>query len=144
MMQYLENHKSKTVPILRYQDAKKSIVWLCKTFGFEVFLEVAGKNEAVEHARLVLGDSMVMIASFGRDGDFENSFVSPVEVGGVTQCTSIYVEDPENIYKMVIEAGAEIIDKLAEYQFGGRTFSCKDIESNVWIFTSHNPWGKFW
>ena len=90
-MQYLENHKSKTVPILRYQDAKKSIVWLCKTFGFEVFLEVAGKNEAVEHARLVLGDSMVMIASFGRDGDFENSFVSPVEVGGVTQCTSIYV-----------------------------------------------------
>ena len=90
--------KSTTVPILRYQDAKKSIVWLCIT---------------------------------------SRSW----------RCYAVHFdlcEDPENIYKMVIEAGAEIIDKLAEFQFGGRTFSCKDIESNVWIFTSHNPWGKFW
>jgi uncharacterized glyoxalase superfamily protein PhnB len=110
--------------------------------GFEVFLEVLGENEAIEHARLVLGDNMVMIASLGRDGDFENSFISPLKIGGVTQCTLIYVEYPENIYKMVVEAGAEIIDDLEEFQFGGKTFSCKDIESHIWVITSHNPWEK--
>jgi uncharacterized glyoxalase superfamily protein PhnB len=45
---------------------------------------------------------------------------------------------------MVVEAGADIIDKLAGFQFGGKTFSCKDIESHVWVITSHNPWGKLW
>jgi hypothetical protein len=79
-----------------------------------------------------------MIASLGRDGDFENSFISPLKVVGVMQCTSIYVKVPVDIYKIVIEAGAEIIDMLAEFQFGVKKFSCKDIESHVRVITSHN------
>lgn len=136
--------KSATIPILRYEDAKKSIMWLCKVFGFEVFLEVPGKNGAIEHARLTLGDNMIMVASLGRDGDFENNFISPSKIRGVTQCTSLYVEDPEIIYKMVVESGIKIIDEIEEFQFGGKTFSCKDIESHIWVITSHNPWKKLW
>jgi len=45
--------KSATVPILRYEDAKKSIDWLCTVFGFKVFLKVPGKNGAIEHAPCV-------------------------------------------------------------------------------------------
>ena len=136
--------KSATVPILRYEDARKSIDWLCNVFGFKLFLEVPGKNGAIEHARLILGDNMIMVASLGRDGDFENSFLSPSKIGGVTQCTSLYVEEPETIYKMAVESGTQIIDEMEDFQFGGKTFSCKDIESHIWVITSHNPWDKLW
>jgi uncharacterized glyoxalase superfamily protein PhnB len=136
--------KSATVPILRYEDARKAIDWLRNVFGFKVFLEVPGKSGAIEHARLTLGDNMIMVASLGRDGDFENSFLSPSKIGGVTQCTSLYVEDPEIIYKMAVENGAQIIDEIEDFQFGGKTFSCKDIESHIWVITSHNPWNKLW
>jgi len=136
--------KSATVPILRYEDVKKSIEWLCNVFGFKVFLEVLGKNGAIEHARLVLGDNMIMVASLGRDGGFENSFLSPSKIGGVTQCTSLYVEDPEFIYKMAVESGTQIIDEIEDFQFGGKVFSCKDVESHIWVITSHNPWKQLW
>ena len=68
----------------------------------------------------------------------------PSMVGGITQCTSLIVSDPDKIYRTALAAGAEIVDDIADFEFGGRTFSCRDIESHVWVFTSHDPWNKFW
>ncbi len=136
--------KSTTVPIIRFEDAERAISWLCKAFGFQVFLEVKGETEAIEHARLILEGNMVMLASSGRDGRFEECFKSPSVVRGITQCTSLIVSDPDQIYKTAVAEGAEIIDDIADFEFGGRTFSCRDIESHVWVFTSHDPWNKFW
>jgi uncharacterized glyoxalase superfamily protein PhnB len=145
--------KSTTVPILRYQDADKAIEWLCSTIGFEVFLNVPGKKvpgqsasgkATVEHARLILGDSMIMIATLGREGDFDGTFVSPLSLGGITQCASLFVEDPKVIYDRVVKSGVEIVEELAEFEFGGSTFCFKDIESHMWVITSHDPWKKLW
>lgn len=102
--------KSKTVPILRYANAERAISWLCAAFGFEVFLRVPGHGERIEHARLVLEDSLVMLASLGREGDFEARFRSPSDAGGVTQCTSLVVSDPDRICLTAKAAGARIVD----------------------------------
>lgn len=134
--------KSGAVPILRYENAKQAIQWLCESLGFQVFLEVLGDNNTVRHARLVLHDNMIMIASLGREGNIEGYFRSPREFGGVTQCVSLYVENPKEIYQMAVKAGVEIIEELSEFQFGGQTFSCIDLESHIWIIGSHNPWAK--
>ena len=135
--------KSTTVPGLRYRNAAAAIEWLCKAFGFEVFLSVPGEPGRIEHARLTLGTNMIMLASLDREGDFEQSFTSPADADGVTQCIFISTKDPDRIYTSAEAAGATIIDSIADTQFG-RTFSCRDIESHLWVFTSHNPWEKGW
>src|SRR5688500_3288607 len=136
--------KSAIVPILRYADAERAIAWLCAAFGFEVFLKVPGPAGRIEHARLILEDSMIMLASLGRDSEFDARFRSPAKVGGVTQCTSIVVADPDRICRTAKGAGAQIVGDIQDFQFGGRTFSCADLEAHLWVFSSHDPWQKLW
>lgn len=135
--------KSTTIPIIRYRDAESAIDWLCRAFCFEVFLKVKG-DIGIEHARLVLGESMVMLASLGRPGKFDDHFKSPAAIGGVTQAALIRVPDPKAIYSSARAAGAKIIDEPSESPAGGQFFSCSDPESHVWVFTSGDPWEKTW
>ena len=135
---------STTVPIIRYQSAIKAISWLCDVIGFEVFLTVPGKDNNIEHARLTLGTSMIMLASLGRNGEFEEKFNTPITVKGITQCTSIFLKDPRVIYDRAVTAGANIIQELESFEFGGETFIFEDLESHIWVITNHDPWKKTW
>lgn len=136
--------KSTVVPILRYADAERAIAWLCAAFGFEVFLKVPGSGGRIEHARLILENGMIMLASLGRESPFDGRFRSPADVGGVTQCTSMTVSDPDRVYRRARAAGARMLDEIQDFPFGGRTFSCEDPESHLWVFGSHDPWEKIW
>jgi len=133
-----------SVSMLRYENANEAITWLCDAFGFEVFLNVPGSGEQVTHARLTLGENMVMVASLDRDEDVEKKFVTPKTAGGITQCASLYVENPDEIHAKAVTAGATIVDELADLDFGGRMFSCEDPESHLWVISSHDPWKKLW
>jgi uncharacterized glyoxalase superfamily protein PhnB len=135
---------SATVPILRYRDAPAAIDWLCRMFGFEVFLQVPGEAGRIEHARLVLEGNMIMLASIGRQGRFEGLFRLPAAAGGVTQCVSLFVQDPDRIYRAARAEGAAIVDEIEDFRFGGRIFSCMDPESHLWVLGSHDPWKKLW
>jgi len=53
-------------------------------------------------------------------------------------------EATESIYKKVIAAGVKIINEIERFEFGGQTFSCEDLEFQVWVFTRHDPWLKTW
>jgi uncharacterized glyoxalase superfamily protein PhnB len=133
---------STTVPILRYRDAEKAIDWLCTAFGFAVFLKVKGESSRIEHARLTLETNMIMLASIGRTG--EDHFVLPRDVGGVTQSTYMFVTNPDGVYKTAVAAGAKITNDISNSEFGGRLFSCEDIDSHVWVFSDSDLWKKFW
>jgi uncharacterized glyoxalase superfamily protein PhnB len=135
---------STTIPILRYRDAERAIAWLCKAFGFEVFLKVPGDNGRIEHARLILETNMIMLASIGREGDIEGSFKPPADVGGVTQSALLVVSQPDQISRTARSAGAKMISEIADSPFGGRLFTCTDIESHVWTFSNGDPWAKTW
>jgi uncharacterized glyoxalase superfamily protein PhnB len=56
----------------------------------------------------------------------------------------MFVSDPDRIFLMAKAAGASIVDEIQDFQFGGRTFSCEDPESHLWVFSSHDPWQKVW
>jgi uncharacterized glyoxalase superfamily protein PhnB len=133
---------STTVPLLRYRNANQAIDWLCRAFGFEVFLKVPGEDELIEHARLTLDANMIMLASIGRPG--EDYFQSPLEAGGITQALILVVSNPSIIYRSACAAGAKIMTELADTPFGGAMFSCQDIESHVWVFGNQDPWQKTW
>ena len=136
--------KSAAIPVIRYADAERAIAWLCAAFGFEVFLKVPGEGGRIEHARLVLGESMVAVASLDRAGAFEQRFIAPAAAGGVTQAVLMMVSDPARIFASAKHANAKIIDDLHEFELGGATFSCADREGHVWVFTSHDHWRKLW
>lgn len=133
--------KSTTVPGLRYRDASAAIAWLCSAFGFEVFMRVPEDGDFVVHARLVLENNMIMLASADREEAIEKLLVLPKDAGGVTQLNLLYVNDPDAIYRKALAANARIIDAIYDFEFGGRMFSCQDPEGYVWVFSSHDHWG---
>jgi uncharacterized glyoxalase superfamily protein PhnB len=40
----------------------------------------------------------------------------------------------------VKSAGAEIVLDNVDQDYGGRGFTCKDLEGHLWSFGSYNPW----
>lgn len=87
---------------------------------------------------------MIMLASSNSKGEFDSRFRLPARAGGVTQCTSITVKDPDHIYSLANSASALIVDSIEDFAFGGRTFSCENLEGHLWVFSSHDPWVVSW
>lgn len=136
------NTRSTIIPCMRYHDAPAAIEWLCKAFGFEKMLIVAGENGAIAHAQLTLGNGMIMLGS-ANDNEFGTFVKSPREVGGVgTQSPYIIVNDADAYYARAIAAGAEIIIDIKDEDYGGRGYSCRDPEGHVWNFGTYDPWAQ--
>ena len=134
-----ENMPATIIPALRYRDAAAAIEWLCRAFGFEEHLVVPGENGAIAHAQLTFGNGMIMLGS-GRDGDYNKLIVSPDAAGGVTQAAYIVVAEVDEHYARAKEAGAEIVIDIADQDYGGRLYVCRDPEGHVWSFGSYDPW----
>ena len=131
------------IPNLRYADAPRAIAFLCEAFGFErkvVYLSEQDPS-VVQHAQLVWADRMVMINStieteFARAATMRTA----AEAGGPTVGLYLIVEDVDAHADRARAAGAEIILEPRDEDYGGRGFSARDLEGNVWSFGSYDPW----
>ena len=131
---------SRVIPCLRYRDAKRMISWLCDTFGFRpqaVYEDCGG----VAHAQLTLGDGMIMLGSL-RDDQFSQVQRTPAALGGTTQSPYLVVADADAIYHSAVAAGAEIVIEIKDEDYGGRGFSCRDLEGHLWNVGTYDPWKK--
>lgn len=138
-----KNTTANLVPSLRYQDAPKAIDWLCRAFGFEKHLVVPGDDAgSIAHAQLTYGRGMLMLGSAGKHGGGYDELVkTPAEVGGVgTQGTYVIVEDADAHFSRARAAGAEIVLELEDASYGGRGYTCRDLEGHVWSFGTYDPW----
>ena len=52
-------------PILRYNDARAAIRWLCETFGFVEVFSVPESGPVVRHAQLRLGSNIIILGPSG-------------------------------------------------------------------------------
>lgn len=128
------------VPALRYRDAHVAIDWLCNAFGFERHA-VYAEADVVHHAQLTFGNGMVMVSSAGAAGSWSERMVQPDEVGGrETQCPCLIVADADAHYAQAKAAGAEIVQDIADQDYGGRGYGCRDLEGHLWWFGSYDPW----
>jgi uncharacterized glyoxalase superfamily protein PhnB len=129
------------IPGLRYHDAPAAIEWLCRAFGFERQLVVPGEGGTIAHAQLRFGNGMIMLGSAGKHGGGYDELVkTPRETGVATQGTYVIVEDPDAHYREAVAAGAEIVLDLVDQDYGGRGYTCRDLEGNVWSFGDYDPW----
>lgn len=135
--------KSTIIPCLRYADAPAAITFLRDAFGFEkraVYADDADPH-IVHHAQLVMDDAMIMLAT-AQDSDWTRAsgMKTVAEAGANTQAPYIIVSDVDGHCDRARGAGAEIIMEPEDQDYGGRVYSARDPEGNVWSFGSYDPW----
>jgi uncharacterized glyoxalase superfamily protein PhnB len=104
-------------PILRYNNARTAIRWLCEAFGF---VEVFSVPQSGDSVRL------------------EDGMKSPQTLGAATQAVCA-VEDPDAYFERARIAGATIAAPPADSDFGARGYHVLDLEGHPWTFGTFHP-----
>jgi uncharacterized glyoxalase superfamily protein PhnB len=128
------------IPSLRYRDAPAAIEWLSRVFGFQKNLVVPDDSGGIAHAQLSFGDGMMMLGSV-RDNEWGRFIKQPDEIGSAaTQSIYLVVPDADVIYERAENAGAETLIPVRDEEYGGRSFSCRDLEGHLWTIGTYDPW----
>jgi uncharacterized glyoxalase superfamily protein PhnB len=131
---------ARIIPGMRYRNAPAAIEWLCKAFGFEKHLVVPDQDGGIAHAQLTFGDGMIMLSSVD-GGDFGRLMKHPDEIGGCeTQSAYVIVPDCDAHYARAKAAGAVMLRDVQDEDYGGRGYTCRDLEGHIWSFGSYDPW----
>lgn len=130
---------SPIIPSLRYRDAPRAIDWLCDAFGLVRHLVVEGEGGGIDHAQLTFGAGMIMLGSV-RDNEYGELVTTVAEAGKPTCGLYLVVADIDRHAERAREAGAEIVQEPEDQPYGGRLYTCRDFEGNVWVFGSYDPW----
>lgn len=138
------NTRATLIPVLRYRDAPAAIEWLCRAFGFEKHLVVPNEDGTIAHAQLSFGNGMLMLGSvLKNETEFGRLMKQPDEVGGgQTQTTYVIVTDADAAYARAKTGGARIAMEIRDEAYGGRAFSCHDLEGHLWSLGTYDPWSR--
>jgi uncharacterized glyoxalase superfamily protein PhnB len=130
------------IPCLRYRDAPAAIEWLCSTFGFNKQAVYPNSDGTIAHAQLTFGNGMIMLGSaVEKATEWGKLIKQPDQIGGAeTQSAYLIVSDADVLYARAKAAGAEIVIDIKDEDYGGRGFSCRDIEGHLWSFGTYDPW----
>jgi uncharacterized glyoxalase superfamily protein PhnB len=140
MSNLAKSTRATVIPALRYRDAPAAIEWLCRAFGFEKHLVVPGEAGTIAHAELRFGNGMIMLGSV-LETQFGRLMKQPDEIGGAeTQSAYVVVNDADAVYARAKAAGARIAIEIKDEDYGGRGFSCYDLEGHLWSFGTYDPW----
>jgi uncharacterized glyoxalase superfamily protein PhnB len=136
--------RSTIIPAIRYRNALAAIDWLIAAFGFEkqaVFL--GPDNITVMHAQLTFGNGMIMLGSVDNGGEAGKFMVQPDEIGlRGTQSSCLVVTDADAIYATAKAAGADMVLDIRDMDYGGRAFTCRDLEGHLWSIGTYDPWAE--
>jgi uncharacterized glyoxalase superfamily protein PhnB len=137
------NEHARIIPGLRYRNAPAAIEWLCRAFGFEKQLVVPGENHTIMHAQLTFGNSMIMLGSV-RDNEAGGFLMKqPDEIGGAeTQSSYLIVPDADAHYAKATAAGAQVVRDIVDQDYGGRGYTCRDLEGHIWHVGTYDPWDE--
>jgi uncharacterized glyoxalase superfamily protein PhnB len=130
------------IPCLRYRDAPAAIEWLCSTFGFNKQAVYPNSDGTIAHAQLTFGNGMIMLGSaVEKATEWGKLIKQPDQIGGAeTQSAYLIVADADVLYARAKAAGAEIVIEIKDEDYGGRGFSCRDIEGHLWSFGTYDLW----
>lgn len=126
--------KTSVWPVLTFADAPAAIAFLTEAFGFEegVVLTLESDSTVVTHGELwwPLGGG-VMLGSAGKDDTpFGTRFPG-------NEALYIVTDDPDGLFRRATAAGAEVVNDLADEDYGSRGFTVSDPEGNLWSFGTY-------
>jgi uncharacterized glyoxalase superfamily protein PhnB len=134
--------RSTIIPGLRYRNALAAIDWLIAAFGFEKHaVYLAPDNTTVMHAQLTFGNGMIMLGSVTNGTESSPLTAQPDEIGlRETQSPNLVVADADAIYATAKAAGATMVLDIRDMDYGGRAFTCRDLEGHLWSIGTYDPW----
>ena len=140
MSQQSKNTSASLIPCLRYRDLASAIDWLCRAFGFEGQRQYRDEQVGITHAQLAFGNGMLMVGPVV-DSEYGQQLRQPDEIGGAsTQGIYVIVNSADALYAQAKAVGAQIVVELKDEDYGGRGFTCRDIEGHLWSFGTYDPW----
>ena len=135
-----QSTRARIIPSMRYRNAPAAIDWLCKAFGFEQHLVVPDGNGGIAHAQLTFGNGMIMLSSVG-GGLFGKLMKHPQDIDGCeTQSAYVIVADCDAHCARAKASGATMLRDVQDEDYGGRGYTCRDLEGHIWSFGSYHPW----
>lgn len=142
MNECIKETRATIIPCLRYRNPATAIDWLCDTFGFVRHMIVPHPDGTIVHAQLSFGNGMIMLGPVASN-EFGRLMKQPDEIGGCeTQSSYLIVQDADVIHARAKAAGAMIVNEIKDEDYGGRVFSCLDLEGHLWNFGTYDPWEK--
>lgn len=133
--------RSTLIPSLRYRNAVAAIDWLGRAFGLQKNAVYMGENDTVAHAQLTYGGGMIMLGSVDNGSEYGKLMVQPDEIGHrETKGIYLVVPDADATYATAKAAGAEMVFDIRDMDYGGRGFTCRDLEGHLWSIGSYDPW----
>lgn len=133
---------SSAIPCVRYRDAHTAIDWLIRAFGFEKNAVYTGADNIVIHAQLTLGEGgMIMLGSVDNASEYGKLMAHPDEIG-LRETKGIYlvVPDADATYATAKQSGAQMVLDIRDMDYGGRGFTCRDLEGHLWSIGTYDPW----
>ena len=137
----MNNQAKSVIPALRYRDAVTAIDWLTRAFGFEKQAVYMGPDNTVAHAQLTFGKGMIMLGSVVDDTPYSKLITQPDQIDHrETQTPYLIVSDADAIYATAKTAGATMLLDIKDMDYGGRAFTCSDLEGHIWNIGTYDPW----
>jgi uncharacterized glyoxalase superfamily protein PhnB len=130
-------------PIVRFNDSEAGLRWLEDALGFEEHSVFRGEDGSIQHGELRLGDAWLMIGTEAPAGDTEpTSSAGTGDRWGKRAGSGFYylaVDDAAAAFDRARAAGAELTSELEPRDYGGREFSLRDPEGNLWSVGEYDP-----
>jgi uncharacterized glyoxalase superfamily protein PhnB len=140
-MTLVSNTRATVIPCLRYRDAHTAIEWLCRVFGLEKHAVHETPDNKVAHAQLSFGNGMIMLGSIDNGSEYGKHIAQPDDFGNrSTQSIYVVTTDPDEICRRAKAGGAKVVMDIRDEDYGGRGFTCTDLEGHLWSFGSYDPW----
>ena len=112
-------------PYFTVNDAEKFIEFLIVVFDASVIKETRYENNRIQHARVRIGSSIIMLN--------EGSVTYPV----ITSQMHLFVSDTDTTYKAALKAGAVTLMEPNDRPHGDRMAGIKDPCGNIWWIATH-------
>lgn len=120
-------------PYLYVRGAAKAIDFYTRAFGAVERFRMPGPNQAIMHAELQIGDSMLMLS----DENPKMEAMSPQALGGCPGSIFLYVEDVDAWFARATAAGAKAKMPPTDMFWGDRFCALVDPYGHHWGIATH-------
>ena len=124
-------------PYLAVNGAGLAIEWYKKAFGAKELGRQAGPDGKLIHARVRIGDSIVLMSDV-----FPGGHKDPLQLGGSAVSLHIYTNNVDALWKRAVEAGAKVDMQLDDMFWGERYGQITDPFGHSWSMSMQIPMSR--
>jgi PhnB protein len=119
-------------PYITVHDGAAAIDFYRRVFDAEEVSRMAEPSGKIGHAEVRIGDAVLMLS----DEYPEYGGVSPKTLGDSPAMLHLYVEDVDSVVARAVEAGAEVLEPVADQFYGDRGGKLRDPFGHKWYIAS--------